>query len=291
MAALWARYRPCSFGTVISRTKRAVAIGLALLFAFLTLTPVSASTAVATSGPINVCGFFSALSPATATRSARLAIDGATYELVGQGSITPPDISSRVGLLTHPLVRLTGTVEGSQVTNYQVTQVASCALAALPGTSTAQGTASVQEVPADDVVCGRIMGDVGATATAAGSLVIPQPGDVPPAGTYIVIPQGTPFSSQAGWVCVRTTASPPTLVLGQFISTRTFVGFVPPGTPGYRAEPSPAPLRGPLPTGRGGAALLPGTSTAATGAAVTALALVLLGVLALGYVLRRGRLP
>ncbi len=144
---------------------------------------------------------------------------------------------------------------------------------------------------AEDIVCGRIMGFSSATATASGSFVFAQPGlDVAPAGTYIVIPQGTPFSLQTGWVCVRTTASPPTLILGQFISTRTFVGFVPPGSPGYRAEPTAAPASGPLPTGRGEVNALPGTSTSPSDEPLGPLALSFLGLLALPRLLRRRRL-
>lgn len=138
--------------------------------------------------------------------------------------------------------------------------------------------AALIQIPAlaasDDIVCGRIMGLVGATATAAGSLVIPQSGDVAPAGTYIVIPQGTQVSSQGvTWVCVRTTASSPTQVMGGFVATRPFAGFVAPGSPGYRAEPTAAPPSGPAPTGRGGVGVLPGTSTAPSGVPLVPLAL------------------
>lgn len=133
----------------------------------------------------------------------------------------------------------------------------------------------------DDIVCGRIMGMTGATASAPGAMVIPQPGDVAPAGTYIVIPPGmTQVTSQGvAWVCVRTTSSPPTQVLGGFTSTRTFVAFVAPDSPGYRAEPAAASPRGPLPS----------TSTAPGSAPLVPLALSLSGLLALGLLALRRR--
>ncbi|HAL26879.1 MAG TPA: hypothetical protein DCP25_09095 [Chloroflexi bacterium] len=142
---------------------------------------------------------------------------------------------------------------------------------------------------ADEVVCGRIMGYSGATATAPGSLVIPQPGDTAPAGTYIVIPVGAQFTYPGtSWACVRTTASAPTQVFGGFTSTRTFAGFVAPGSPGYRAEPAAPSPSGPVPTGRGSVGVLPGTSTAPISVPLMPLALSVSGLLALGvYALRR----
>ena len=94
--------------------------------------------------PINVCGALSALSPANGTQPARIVIDATTYQLVRPGTITPPDISSRVGNLTHPLVRLTGTTDGTSVTGYQVTQVETCGL---PNTATS-GERAPETAPA-----------------------------------------------------------------------------------------------------------------------------------------------
>lgn len=146
----------------------------------------------------------------------------------------------------------------------------------LPNTGTAAA--------ADDIVCGRIMGLLGATATAPGSLVVAQPGrDVAPAGTYMLIPQGmTQVTAQGSlWVCIRTTPSAPTPVMGGMVATRTFAGFVPPGTPGFQAEPAAPSPSGPLPSGRGGVGVLPGTSTAPNGSPPVHLALVGSGILVL----------
>lgn len=115
---------------------------------------------------------------------------------------------------------------------------------------------------AEEITCGKILGSSAPTATAPGSFVIPQLGIPAPAGTYISISQGTQFTYvwPPVWVCVRTTESPPTQVFGGYISTRTFVEFVQPGSPGYRAEPAPAPTpSGSRVTGQVGG--LPGTST------------------------------
>lgn len=152
---------------------------------------------------------------------------------------------------------------------------------------------------AEEIICGLILGSSSATATAPGSFVIPQPGDRAPAGTYIVIPQGTQFTyaQPLVWVCVRTTGSPPTQVMGGFVSTRTFVEFVQPGSPGYRAAPAPAPTPSGSPaTGQVGAVTspasgLPNTSTSPTSAPLPQLALFVSALLALGsaYVLRRRR--
>ena len=134
---------------------------------------------------------------------------------------------------------------------------------------------------ADDVVCGKILGFI-ATATADGSLVIPQPGDVAPAGTYILIRQGTAFAAPAGtpWVCVRTTTIAPTQVFGGNIATRAFVAFVAAGSPDFRAEPTPA-QRSAVP---GGVGSLPNTSTDG-GVALTLAALGGLGVAAFARLL------
>jgi hypothetical protein len=131
---------------------------------------------------------------------------------------------------------------------------------------------------AEQVVCGKILGSISPQANAAGSFVIPQPGDTAPAGTYIVIPAGTQFSyaQPPVWVCVRTIDSPPTPVMGTQISSLTFLNFVQAGSPGYRAEPIPV----------GG---LPNTSTAPAGTLLPPVALFASVLLALGgaYVRRR----
>ena len=126
--------------------------------------------------------------------------------------------------------------------------------------------ALLMQVPAsaaEEVICGRILGLSAPTASADGSLVIPQPGDVAPAGTYVVIRRGTAFA-YAGppvWVCVRTTKSPPTQVMGGHTSTLTFIEFVQPGAPGYRPEPSAIPRAGASPA-IGQVGTLPSTGTA-----------------------------
>lgn len=159
-------------------------------------------------------------------------------------------------------------------------------IGALCGTTAMVALMLAPAAAAEEIICGRIMGFSAATATAPGSFVIPQPGDVAPAGTYIVIPKGTEFTAPGtAWVCVRTSESPPTQVFGGFTSTRTFVEFVPPGSPGYRAEPTPAPTPSRSP---GGTGALPSTSTARTDM-VLALALFASAVLGLGgaYLLLR----
>ena len=133
------------------------AIGLAALALVMWGVPAQASV-----GPINVCGFFNALSPATATKPAQLVIDGTIYTLTGPGTITPPDISTRVGLLTHPLVRLTGTVDGTTVTNYEMTQVLSCG--GLPNTATLGERAGSQSTPWSVVVAMIALGLAAALA-------------------------------------------------------------------------------------------------------------------------------
>jgi len=140
---------------------------------------------------------------------------------------------------------------------------------------------------AEQIVCGKILGSIGPQANAAGSFVIPQPGDTAPAGTYIVVPAGTQFSyaQPPVWVCVRTIDSPPTPVMGTQTSSLTFVSFVQPGSPGYRAEPIPAPRASDAPRPVGG---LPNTSTAPSSALLPSVALFVSGVVALwGAYLRR----
>jgi hypothetical protein len=141
---------------------------------------------------------------------------------------------------------------------------------------------------AEQIVCGKILGSISPQANAAGSFVVPQPGDTAPAGTYIVIPAGTQFSyaQPLVWVCVRTIDSPPTPVMGTQISSLTFLSFVQAGSPGYRAEPIPAPRASDLPRPVGG---LPSTSTSPAGTFLLPVALFVSVLLALGaaYVLRR----
>jgi hypothetical protein len=155
--------------------------------------------------------------------------------------------------------------------------VASALIALMPATAAA----------AERIVCGKILGSIGPQPNAAGSFVIPQPGDTAPAGTYIVIPAGMQFSyaQPPVWVCVRTVDSPPTPVMGTQISVLTFVSFIQTGSPGYRAEPIPAPRASDSPRPVGG---LPSTSTAPAGTFL-AVALFVSMVLAFGgaYVRRR----
>ena len=147
---------------------------------------------------------------------------------------------------------------------------------------------------AEEIFCGKILGSSAPTATAPGSFVIPQPGDRAPAGTYIGVAAGTQFSYERPlvWVCVRATLGGPVVPVPGSPSgtTHTFVAFVTPGSPGYRAEPAaaPSPIGSP---GTGGVAApsLPSTSTEA--AASPRPALFVFALLALGgsYALRRRR--
>lgn len=140
---------------------------------------------------------------------------------------------------------------------------------------------------AEEIYCGRILGYSAATAAAHGSFVIVERG---PEGTiekYVVIPQGmTQFDTQGtAWVCVRTTDTAPTRVADGQTTTRAFVSFVTPGSPGYRAEPTPAPTASPRAVGS-----LPSTATAPATPAVVPLALGVPALLALAaHALRKRR--
>ncbi len=153
--------------------------------------------------------------------------------------------------------------------------------------------AALIQVPAsaaEEIVCGKILGSVAPTATAPGAFVIPQPGDVAPAGTYIAVPAGTQFSyaHPLVWVCVRATLGGPVVPVPGSPSgtTHTFVAFVAPGSPGYRAEPTPAP-RPSASAATGQVGTLPGTSTEPTGLPLMVLFASGLAVLASAFVLRR----
>ena len=141
---------------------------------------------------------------------------------------------------------------------------------------------------AEEIFCGKILGYSAATATAHGSFVIAAPGPQALVGTYIVIPRGTTqFDTQGtAWVCVRTTDVPPTPVADNQTSTRAFVAFVAPGSPGYRAEPTAAPTPAGPPRAIGS---LPGTATASDTGALVPLALGVPGLIALGAYALRGR--
>lgn len=146
----------------------------------------------------------------------------------------------------------------------------------------------VSAMAAEEIFCGRILGYSAATATAHGSFVIAERGPQTLVGTYIVIPRGTTqFDTQGtAWVCVRTTDVPPTPVADNQTSTRAFVAFVAPGSPGYRAEPTAAPT----PAGPRAVGSLPGTATAPATGALAPLALGVPGLIALGaFALRQGR--
>lgn len=125
---------------------------------------------------------------------------------------------------------------------------------------TPSGVAAQQ---AEEIVCGRIMGQSAPTATSDGSFVIAKPGDVAPAGTYIAVRAGTQITLPQGWVCVRATRGGQSVPVPGSPSgtTHTFVAFVGPTEAGYRAEPSPPPA----PTGQLGTGStprqLPSTST------------------------------
>lgn len=126
-------------------------------------------------------------------------------------------------------------------------------LAFLPAAAAAQ---------AEEIVCGRIMGHYRATPTGSGDFVVVERSPTGAAiATYILIPEGAQFSyDAASWVCVRTTSAPPTRTYDGSTATRTFVAFVAPGSAGYRAEPTAAPVPSASPAAVGS---LPSTTTGA----------------------------
>jgi MYXO-CTERM domain-containing protein len=100
--------------------------------------------------------------------------------------------------------------------------------------------------------------------------------------------KGPRFTSPGtAWVCIRSTESAPTPVMGGFVATWAFVGFVPAGSAGYRAEPTAAPMPSGAPRPAGG---LPNTSTAPADAPLAQLALGLLALVVLGAAFFRRRL-
>ncbi len=115
-----------------------LAFGLILSLGILALGPHPASA----DGPIDLCGTLQALSPAREGQPAAqllLTVGGGSlqYALVGTGTIMPSNIASLGTGLNPVRVRVRGALNGSDLSNYAVTQVASCA-ATLPATSTAE---------------------------------------------------------------------------------------------------------------------------------------------------------
>jgi len=92
---------------------------------------------------------------------------------------------------------------------------------------------------ADEIACGRIVEFIAPSATVIGSFVIVRPGDPAPRGYAVVIPAGTDLTpTTATWVCLRTTEIQPTQLASGSTTTRAFQSLVPPGAPGYVAEPA-----------------------------------------------------
>src|SRR5204862_6375026 len=96
----------------------------------------------------------------------------------------------------------------------------------------------------------HVMGYAGPSVGSPASIGVQRPGDVPPAGFYVAIPNGTTFTPPAAdqWVCVRTNVIPPVTIYGGNTATHEFVSFVQPGQAGFVASPTPGPS--PSATGR-----------------------------------------
>lgn len=143
---------------------------------------------------------------------------------------------------------------------------------------------------AEEVICGKILGSIAPTATTAGAFVIPKLGVPAPDGNYIGVAAGTQFSyaQPPVYVCVRATLGGPVIPVPGSPSgtTFTFIEFVAPGAPGYRAEPTPAPRPSVSPS-TGQVGTLPGTSTESTDLPPLVLFASGLVVLASAFLLRR----